>query len=78
MLARLGLRHPLDASLDRAVTQDIGAAIYYLRHNGLVAPSFAHAAGLNLVLFPDTFTQQDRCEVDKQIPEASLESLLRK
>ena len=77
ILRRLGLSVPLDPSLDRAVTQEIGAAVYYLRLNGLVAPSFVHSTGLNLVLFPDTFTQTDRCEVDKRISVVSLASLLR-
>jgi RES domain-containing protein len=49
----LGLPVPFDETAPRVLCQQLGAAAYYVRYKGILAPSAARPGAVNVVLFPD-------------------------
>lgn len=58
----LGLPVPFDETAPRVLCQQLGAAAYYVRYKGILAPSAARPGAVNVVLFPDYLETDDVLE----------------
>jgi hypothetical protein len=58
----IGLPVPFDETGPRDLCQQIGAAAYYVRYKGILAPSAARSGAINLVVFPDYLEAGDSLE----------------
>jgi len=78
----LGLPVPFDETAPRVLCQQLGAAAYYVRYKGILAPSAARPGAVNVVLFPDYLETDNILELSMEswprplqgfLPAASLE-----
>jgi RES domain-containing protein len=59
----VGLPVPFDETVPRDLCQQLGAAAYYVRYKGILAPSAARSGAVNVVLFPDYLETDDLLEL---------------
>jgi RES domain-containing protein len=63
LLNRLGLSSDDLVSIDHSSCQMIGGAVEHLGHDGLLVASARATGGLNLVIYPNRQTAEDKFEV---------------
>ncbi len=67
-LAELGLSADVLSSVDLSRCQQVGGAVQWLNHDGLLVPSARHEQGRNLVIFQTNHDEESIVELTDKAP----------